>query len=404
MNNVQDKGANWSVLSRRRFLQTSSWMTGMFAVGAGSYVLRPRWANAAGPIKVGLATDLTGFLSFVGPTHVAAAKIIVEDINANGGLLGRPLELQIEDTATNEATGVSAVRKLVQRENVDVMFGGVASSMRNAIKDIIVKNGKKLYVYSQLYEGNECTADLFCTGPTPPQQCDQLVPWLIKNGGKRFALLGANYVWPVDFHKYSRKVVEASGGEVVYQEFFPLDQAEYGAAVNKIMTEKVDVVFTLLTSGQAAFLKQLHEAGFLERGGRLCCPWFDHTATGIAQPAEFEGLATCFDYFLGVDDPATCGYDKRLLDPKVFSGSGGSTGIYRGLYMWANSVTKANTLDVNAVAAAMDDAKLEHGPGGPSEMVPGKRHNKMNMYIAVAKNGKFEVIQKSDGLVDPKSC
>ena len=392
-------------LTRRGFLKaTAGWLTGLTAIGVGSYVLHPSWASAAEPIKVGLATDLSGFLSFVGPTHVAAAKIIVEDINASGGLLSRPLELHIEDTATNEATGVSAARKLVQRNNVDIMFGGVASSMRNAIKDIIVKNGKKLYIYAQLYEGTECTPNLFCTGPTPPQQCDELVPWLIKNGGARFALLGANYVWPVEFHKYSRKVVEASGGEVVYQEFFPLDQAEYGAAVNKIRSEKVDVVFTLLTGGQAAFLKQLHEAGFLARGGRLCCPWFDHTAAGIAQPAEFEGLASCFDYFLGVDDPATCGYDTRLLDAKVFSGSGGSTGIYRGMYMWANSVAKVGSLDANSVAAAMDGAKLGHGPGGPSEMVPGKRHVKMNMYIAVAKSGKFDVIRKSDGLVDPKAC
>ena len=259
-------------------------------------MLHPSWASAAEPIKVGLATDLSGFLSFVGPTHVAAAKIIVEDINASGGLLSRPLELHIEDTATNEATGVSAARKLVQRNNVDIMFGGVASSMRNAIKDIIVKNGKKLYIYAQLYEGTECTPNLFCTGPTPPQQCDELVPWLIKNGGARFALLGANYVWPVEFHKYSRKVVEASGGEVVYQEFFPLDQAEYGAAVNKIRSEKSGRGVHL-TYRRASRISQAVARGWLSSARwtpmlsvvRSYCGW-NCAACGVRRPCKLFRL------------------------------------------------------------------------------------------------------------------
>ena len=73
-----------------------------------------------------------------------------------GGLLGRPLELYIEDTASNESVAVPNVRKLIQRDKVDVVLGGITSSMRNAIKDTIVKRGKTLYIYPQLYEGQEC--------------------------------------------------------------------------------------------------------------------------------------------------------------------------------------------------------------------------------------------------------
>ena len=71
----------------------------------------------------------------------------------------------LEDTATNEQLAVTKVRKLVTQDKVDVVFGGITSSMRNAIKDTIVNRGKTLYIYPQLYEGKECTPYLFCTGP-----------------------------------------------------------------------------------------------------------------------------------------------------------------------------------------------------------------------------------------------
>jgi urea transport system substrate-binding protein len=61
-------------------------------------------------------------------------------------------------------------------------------------------------------------------------------------------------------------------------------------------------------------------------------------------------------------------------------------------------------LDRNAVAAALDHAKIADGPGGPAEIVPGKRHCKMKMYTAVAKNGNYEIVARSEGLVDPKEC
>ena len=191
-------------------------------------MIRPDWANAAAdPIKVGIATDLTGPIGYAGNADANVAKMVVKEINDAGGLLGRPLELFIEDTASNESVAVGNVRKLIQRDKVDLVLGGITSSMRNAIKDVIVARGKTLYIYPQLYEGKECTPYLFCTGPTPAQQCDEFIPWLIKNGGKRFALPSANYVWPHTLNVYARKVIEANGGEVVFEEYYPLDQIDF---------------------------------------------------------------------------------------------------------------------------------------------------------------------------------
>lgn len=399
-------------LTRRRFLQSTMWATGAVAAGVGSWVIPAKWANAAGPIKVGIATDLTGPIGFAGNANANIARMVVEQINADGGVLGQPLELHIEDTASNESVAVGNVRKLVQRDRVDVVLGGITSSMRNAIKDVIVGRGKTLYIYPQLYEGRECTPYIFCTGPTPAQQCDELIPWLIKNGGKRFAFPSANYVWPHVLNEYARGVVEANGGEVVLEEYYPLDQVEYSATVNKIMNENIDVVFnTVIPPGVGPFIKQLYEAGFQQRGGRLSCVYYDENTVALNAAHEWEGLASCLDYFRVLtragEDPFSAklqaDYDERYAGDVLFTAGSAATGMYRGLKLWEAAVNEAGGVERDEVAAALDHAKIAQGPGGPAEMVPGKRHCRMNMYIAVASEGKYSVISKSE-MVDPKEC
>src|SRR5215813_9420656 len=109
--------------SRRLFIQRASLLGGMIALGGGGYLLNPRGSWAADPIKVGIATDLTGPISWGGIPNANVAKMVVDDMNATGGLLGRPLQLIVEDTATNEALAVTKVRKLVTQDRVDVVLG-----------------------------------------------------------------------------------------------------------------------------------------------------------------------------------------------------------------------------------------------------------------------------------------
>ena len=160
---MSDDTGRKTEVTRRNLLQTAMWTSAAVATGAGSWVIPARWASAADPIKVGIATDLTGPFGFAGNANANFANLVVDDINANGGILGRPLEIHIEDTASNESVAVGNVRKLIQRDRVDVVLGGITSSMRYAIKDVIVGRGRTLYFYPQLYEGRECTPYIFCT-------------------------------------------------------------------------------------------------------------------------------------------------------------------------------------------------------------------------------------------------
>ena len=404
-------------LSRRNLLHGAGALTtaGWIGGATGGWLLRPTRAHAAGPIKMGIATDITGPIAPSGNADWQVAQFTVEQINKSGGILGQPIELYLEDTASDPKTAVGNVRRLIQERKVDVVLGGITSAMRQAIKDPIVNRGRTLYIYPQLYEGQECTKDLFCTGPTPAQQCDKLIPYLIKTvGKKRFAMPSANYVWPQLLNKYARKVIEANGGEVVFEEYYPLDQPEYSATISKIKDGKVDCVFnTIIPPGLQSFVKQLHESGFQKNGGVLSCVYFDENSLNFLPAAEIEGVYSCLDYFQSVDDPFSKklleDYSKRFPGTKyMFTAGSAATGMYRGIKFYEAAVTATKgDLHRDAVAAAMDHAVIDNGPGGGSAMVPGHRHCKMNMYTAVCRisgeKPSYEVVDKSDR-VDPREC
>jgi ABC-type branched-subunit amino acid transport system substrate-binding protein len=143
---------------------------------------------------------------------------------------------------------------------------------------------------------------LFCTGPTPAQQCDLLIPYIVKTlGRKRFAMPAANFVAPQVRNKYARKLIEENGGEVVFEEYYPLDQAEYSATIGKIRNRKVDCVFnSTVPPGLQPFAKQLYESGFQKNGGLVAAVNFDELTLNFLPAAEMEGLLSCLDYFLAV--------------------------------------------------------------------------------------------------------
>src|SRR5881397_2553371 len=180
-------------------------------------------ASASRSIKVGVITDITGPLSFLGVANANVAKMVIDDINAKGGLLGRQIDLYLEDSATTDSVAEAAATKLVQHDDVDVILGGIYSSTRQAIKGPAVVDGKKLYIYPEQYEGQESDPLIFCTGPVPAQQVDPLIPWLMQTtGAKKFYLPSADYIWPHVMNKKIREVVTANGGAIVGEDYFPV--------------------------------------------------------------------------------------------------------------------------------------------------------------------------------------
>src|SRR5712672_3349938 len=204
-------------------------------------------------IKVGVIADQTGPLSVVGIANANVAKMVINDINAKGGLLGRQIDLYLEDSATIDSVAEAKATKLVQHDNVDVIFGGIYSSTRQAIKGPAVVKGRKLYIYPEQYEGQECDPLIFCTGPVPAQQVDPLIPWLMQQtGAKKFYLPSADYIWPRTLNRKVREVVTANGGSIAGEEYFPLDHTDYGDTIEKIMSSGTEVVSNMTVPPAAA--------------------------------------------------------------------------------------------------------------------------------------------------------
>jgi ABC-type branched-subunit amino acid transport system substrate-binding protein len=364
-------------------------------------------APTGDPIKVGLIADLTGPLSFVGRANANVASMVVDDIDAEGGLLGRRLELCLEDGATDDAVAAAKAAKLVEQDEVDVIFGGIYSSTRQAIKGPAVTEGKTLYIYPEQYEGQESDPLIFCTGPVPAQQIDPFIPWLMQQtGAKTFYLPSADYIWPHVMNAHVRDIATANGGAVVGEEYFPLDHTDYRETVDRIISTGADVVFnTIVPPGVTPFLEQLHESGFTSRGGQLVCTYFDENFLNMVPAAHADGMYSCLDYYQAVNDPFSerllAKYDSLYPGDAKFTGGGACSGLYRGLRLWAAAVREAGSLEQSDVVAALDHAQIAEGPGGPAAMVPGQHHVRMNMYIAQARGARFEVVE-SLGPIDPQ--
>src|SRR3954462_1677329 len=192
--------------------------------------------NSNRAARVGIVTDQSGALSFMGIANANVAKMVIDDINARGGLLGRPVELFIEDSATDDGVAEAVAAKLVARAEVDVVMGGIYSSPRQAIKGPVVDESETLYIYPEQYEGQECHPLIFCTGPVPAQQVEPFFPWLMREtGAKKFFMPSADYIWPHTLNKKVREVVGDEGGEIVGEEYFPMDHLDYERVVADIM-------------------------------------------------------------------------------------------------------------------------------------------------------------------------
>jgi ABC-type branched-subunit amino acid transport system substrate-binding protein len=357
-------------------------------------------------IKVGVIADQTGPLSPMGCAQANVASLVVDEINASGGVLGRRLELILEDSATDDAQAAAKAAKLVQVDQVDVLLGGIFSSTRQAIKGPAVEAGETLYIYPEQYEGQEHHPLIFCTGAVPAQQVEPLIPWVMQQTGARtFYLPSADYIWPQVMNRKLHEVASANGGEVLGEEYHPVDHADWAATVERINSSGAQVVFnTTVPPGCFPFLEALCASGFTKRGGRIITTYWDENLASALPPEYIEGLYGCIDYYQSVDDPFSQEllrrYNARFTEGPQFSAGSGSTGMYRGLKLWEAAVAEAGSLEQAAVVTALDHAKIAEGPGGPAEMVPGQHHVRMNMYIAEVLGGTLEVVE-SLGAIEP---
>jgi len=357
----------------------------------------------AGEIKVGILHSLSGTMAISEVSVKDAEMLAIEEINAKGGVLGKKLVPIIEDGASDWPTFAEKARKLISEDKVATVFGGWTSASRKAMLPVFEELNGLLW-YPVQYEGLEASPNIFYTGATTNQQIVPSVTWLLENRGKKFFLLGSDYVFPRTANKIIKAQLAAEGGEVVGEEYTPLGHTDYSTIISKIKQAKPDVVYnTLNGDSNVAFFKQLKDAGITAKDlTTLSVSIAEEEIRGIGADV-LEGHLAAWNYYQTTDTPenkafveaykAKYGADRVTADP-IEAG-------YIAVYLWAAAVEKAGTTDVDAVREAAKGIEF-NAPGGKVTIDGDNQHIYKTVRIGeVQADGMFKELWATDGPVKP---
>jgi urea transport system substrate-binding protein len=356
-------------------------------------------------IKVGLLHSLSGTMAISETTVVEAEKLAIDEINAAGGVLGKQIEYVEEDGASDWPTFAEKATKLIDEDKVATIFGCWTSASRKAVLPVF-ESKKHMLWYPVQYEGQECSKNIFYTGAAPNQQIEPAVDWLLKNKGKKFFLVGSDYVFPRTANTIIKEQLKAKGGETVGEDYLPLGNTEVTAIITKIKQALPDggVIFnTLNGDSNVAFFKQIQSAG-------LTPDKYPTMSVSIAEEEVRQigteylvGHHAAWNYFQTVDTlankkfveafKAKYGDDRVTNDPMEAA--------YIMVYLWKQAVEKAGTTDdIEKVRAAAVGQTFD-APEGKVTMNANHHIAKTVRIGEVRDDGLFNIVWSSEGPVDP---
>ena len=354
-------------------------------------------------IKVGILHSLSGTMA-ISETAVHDAELLaIEEINAAGGVMGKQIEVVIEDGASDWPTFAEKARKLLQEDEVSVVFGGWTSASRKAMLPVFEANNGLLF-YPVQYEGLETSPNIFYTGATTNQQIVPAIEYLLGEGKTKFYLLGSDYVFPRTSNLIINKQLAAAGIEAVGEEYTPLGHTEYSTVITKIKAAEPDVVFnTLNGDSNVAFFKQLKDAGITaEELPTISVSVAEEEITGIGAE-NIAGHLVAWNYFQTTDTPENVKFvtafkakygENRVTDDPIEAG-------YFGVYLWKAAVEKAGSTDVMAVKEAAKGIQFA-APGGLVTIHNENQHVSKTVRIGTVRDdGQIDEIWNSGAPVVP---
>ncbi|OLT59471.1 urea ABC transporter substrate-binding protein [Moorena bouillonii] len=397
-----------SGLGRRKFLLYSSAALGtsLLLKACAEDSSGPSEASAGGEdtIKVGILHSLTGTMAISETTVVEAEKLAIKEINEAGGVLGKKIVPIVEDGASDWPTFAEKAAKLIDKDQVVTIFGCWTSASRKAVLPVFESKDHMLW-YPVQYEGQECSKNIFYTGAAPNQQIEPAVEWLLENKGKKFFLVGSDYVFPRTANTIIKEQLKALGGETVGEDYLPLGNTEVTPIISKIKAALPDggVIFNSLNGdSNVAFFKQLKGAG-------LTPDKYPTMSVSIAEeevrqigPEFLIGQYAAWNYFQSVDSldnkqfveafKAEYGEDRVTNDPMEAA--------YIMVYLWKQAVEQAGTTDLEPVRKAAIGQKFG-APEGPVEMYPNHHISKTVRIGEIQADGQFKIVSSTPKPVPP---
>lgn len=213
-------------------------------------------------IKVGLLWSLSGHLSVIEKPSRDVALFWIDETNRNGGIAGAEVEPIIIDTHSDLKAYRSGILKLMLEDQVLATFGGYTSASRRAIMPLVTMHDGLLY-YPTCYEGRECWQHIICTGPLANQHSFDLVPYMVRNYGKRAYFIGSNYVWAKESNRNASRWLSDIGGELVAERYVPLGSGLLDEILGDIKRQAPDWIFSTVVGDSDIYLRREYvRAGF----------------------------------------------------------------------------------------------------------------------------------------------
>jgi urea transport system substrate-binding protein len=295
-------------------IKRRSFLKGTAAVGAGAvawtvtkapYIFARNIAKAqeGSTIKVGILHSLSGTIAIIERSLHNAELLAIEEINAKGGVMGKMLEPVVEDPQSMVQVFAQKAKKLLLQDKVVAVLGCYTSASRQSVLPVFEEHNG-LLLYPTLYEAQECSKNCFYTGAVPNQQLDDFVPWILKNIGSKFYLIGANYIYPKETNREVKALLKLHGGTHVAEEYSPLGHTEFATNINKIAAKRPDVVFSTLVGDQiVAFYKQYRQFGITAKDIPICTPITTEQEIKAMGAKNALGHYTSFNYFQSTKSP-----------------------------------------------------------------------------------------------------
>ena len=368
-------------------------------------------------IKVGILHSLSGTMAISETSLKDTALMTIDEINANGGVLGKQLEPVVVDPASDWPLFAEKARQLLTQDQVDVIFGGWTSVSRKSVLPVVEElNG--LMFYPVQYEGQEQSENIFYTGAAPNQQAIPAVEYLMSEEGgsaERFVLLGTDYVYPRTTNQILKAFLKSKGvaNEDIMEEYTPFGFSNYQTIVSNVKKfstgKKTAVISTINGDSNVPFYRELANQGINASDIPVMAFSVGEEELRGIDTSLLQGHLAAWNYFMSIKNPTNNDFTKRYkqyaLDQNLPNAEKVVTNdpmeaTYVGINMWKQAVEQAGTTDVDKVRISMAGQTFD-APSGYTLKMDEENHHlwKPVMIGQIRADGQFDTIFKTPEVI-----
>lgn len=355
-------------------------------------------------IKIGVLHSLSGTMAISETTLKDTVQMLVDEQNKKGGVLGKKIEAVVVDPASNWPLFAEKARELISKDKVSAIFGCWTSVSRKSVLPVVEELNGILF-YPVQYEGEESSKNVFYTGAAPNQQAIPAVDYLLKQGIKRWALVGTDYVYPRTANKILEAYLKSKGfkDEDIMISYTPFGHSDWQSIVSDIKKfgtagKKTAVVSTINGDANVPFYKELSNQGISAKDIPVVAFSVGEEELSGIDTKPLVGHLAAWNYFESVYSDANddfieewhkyTGDEKRVTNDPMEA-------TYIGFNMWVKAVEKAGTTESNAVQDALIGVTVPNLSGSYATMMPNHHITKPVLIGEIQEDGQFQVVDET---------